>query len=114
MLANGVCQGLRCWASPQSSLEIRRAHNAYGVIRRLTLATGPLGVEPGAGHALPRTDRGRVDEKGEAADNRERLFALRYWKHRRRSGLCPQLGSPATPDTPVARTAPSPSGRGLG
>jgi len=91
LLANGVCQGLRCWASTQSSLEIRRAHNAYGVIRRLTLVTGPLGVEPGAGHAFPRTDRGRVDEKGEAADNRERLFALRYWKPRRRSGLRPRL-----------------------
>jgi len=46
----------------------------------LTLVTGPLGAEPDAGRAFPRIDRGRVDEKGEAADNRERLFALRYWK----------------------------------
>ncbi|GLU40132.1 hypothetical protein Pssp01_42250 [Pseudomonas sp. NBRC 100443] len=45
----------------------RRAHNAYGVIRRLTLIPGGSGVDLGVGHGL-----------GVSADNRERLFALRF------------------------------------
>ncbi|GLU40901.1 hypothetical protein Pssp01_49940 [Pseudomonas sp. NBRC 100443] len=32
---------------------LRRAHNAYGVIRRLTLAPGRCGFEPGAQASRP-------------------------------------------------------------
>ena len=94
----------------------RRAHNAYGVIRRIADGSRRHGRRSGP---CPRWDSPATPDAPVArmaAYNRERLYALRAAsrsseirradgsrKHGRRSGPCPRWDSPATPDVPVAQ-----------
>ncbi|SFD59139.1 hypothetical protein SAMN05216577_13012 [Pseudomonas citronellolis] len=66
---------------------------------------------------LPQPRRksvGRITPTALSAESRTESAPTVPGKHGRRSGLRPRLDSPATPDAPVARTAPLPPEEGRG